>query len=349
MKEETLIMIINWRWRGTYNVPPVNDKCLGEFTNEQINADISTPTNQYFITYNANTNYAKEAKVVATNIYSGQKTNQIFTKIVDYLYKTYTNPVIYLLLHRGHYHSYQEAETLLQINKGKVKKCFLFSDGRDFIYHGTHHKGFLNDAGGFWRQDGVSVVEKDKETKEKTLLSPYFDNVWHYYDHEFRKKICELKQDILDVCMHYTFPNRPDSVPHKEFMQHFKDGCNKQGKHLCLRIKSFLGEYDNIKEPEKKSDFKAYRTITDECEALEKFEKETKRSYIFDDCNANMEHIQPNDDKDRRASEGYKALREKMRSLFSLNAPPFTVSKDDIRGVRDLFRNLLDCLDGDEA
>lgn len=346
MKEETLIMIINWKWRII--ATPVNSKNVDGFTDEQINAAISTPGNQYFTIYNANTNYAKKAKVVATNIYEGQKTNQIFTKIVDYLHTIYPNPVIYLLLHRGHNHSHQEIETLLQINEGKVKKIFLFSDGRDFIYYKTYGKGFLDDLGNFWKQDGVNVVEEDKETKKQTLRAPYFDNVWHYYDHEFRKKICELKQDILDVCTYHTFPNRPDSISHREFIDYFKDSCNKQGKHLCLRIKSFLGEYDNIENPKKKSQFKKYDTIKEECEVLEDFEEESKRSYIFDDCNANMEHILPHNEKDKLASDSYKALREKMKPLFSLSAPPSTVTKDDILEVRNLFRNLLDCLDGGE-
>lgn len=352
MKEDkTLIMLINWRWR---RMTSVNDKHFEVISEEEVLLTISSSNSNYFTVYDAQTNHANNAKVVATCIYKGEKTNQLLLKITEHLYNKYVNAKIYVFMHRGHHHTHEDVQDLLDKSEGKIEKCFLFSEGRDFIYYPTQNKGLLNDAGGFWRQDGVNVLGLDEETKKITIQQPYFDNVWHYYDHEFRKKICELKQVFFDICMPLTFPSQPTKIAYKQFIENFMEGAKKQNKELCLRLRSFLGVYDNLrrKTPKKSIEFDEYVELKKEWERLENFEKNNNRSYILDDCSANLEHIMPNNPSDKRASDCYLALQEKIQPLFCPNTSkpsPTFVTQGDLQNIRMLFRKLLDCLDGDEA
>jgi hypothetical protein len=352
MKEnKTLIMLINWKWR---KMTIVNDKYLEGISEEEILSTISSPSSNYFTVYDAQTNHANNAKVVATCIYKGEKTNQLLLKITEHLYNKYVNAKIYVFMHRGHHHTHEDVQDLLDKSEGKIEKCFLFSEGRDFIYYPTQKKGLLSDAGGFWRQDGVSVFSRNPETKQITILQPYLDNVWHYYDHEFRKKICELKQDFFDICMPLTFPNPSTEIAYKQFMDNFMEEAKKQNKELYLRFRSFLGVYDNLQKhtPNKSREFEEYAKLKKEWERLEEFEKKSKRSYILDDCSANLEHILPDNPQDQTASDCYLALKEKIQPLLCPNTSkplPTFVTQGDLQNIRMLFRKLLDCLDGDEA
>jgi hypothetical protein len=133
---------------------------------EEVLSTISSPSSNYFTVYDAQTNHANNAKVVATCIYKGEKTNQLLLEITEHLYNKYVNPKIYVFMHRGHHHTHEDVQDLLDKSEGKIEKCFLFSEGRDFIYYPTQKKGLLSDAGGFWRQDGINVLGLDEETKQ---------------------------------------------------------------------------------------------------------------------------------------------------------------------------------------
>lgn len=352
------IMIINWKWTWFHD-HKMTDTYLKD--NPVYLKKIHRGRGRFFDHYSiSDESIGADSMpiIVATTIYSFPSTLQILFALIDYYYNKYKDqdPQMFLLLHRGNFYDKDVVFKILN-EKPEVEKCFLFAHGRDYIYYKTQKKGLLDEGGGFFKlRDEMNnkVIEETykKVNGRKVIDSVYFNNVWNYYDTEFKKKIFSLKQDFFE-CLSLLFTGDKTAVSSEEFYAGLKNSERK----ILLRMKSFLGSYDqvdttekvniNITEPE--DDFilwddgpeKELETQL-ESDELEKFEKEQHQSFSFDDCNANLEHIQKNNPDDKRASELYQQLVEKLRPI--INDEQDFISKNDCLTIRSRFQDLIDVL-----
>lgn len=352
-----LIMIINWKWK--YGIDRINQS--SKALNQQI-ADLALPALKIF---EAQSDFTNTARIVATNFYKDEnlEASILFQHLTKALLEKpeYKGARIYLFLHEGHQQTVADIDNILE-NKA-IEKCFFFSSGRDFIYYSLHKKGFLNDVGRFWNVRGetetckLGVNERGEFQLDAVsyIKKPYFDDVWHYYQHEFKIKLFELKHDLIGLLAPHTLPDQPAEMKYDEFAEQFKKDEKNQEKNILLRLKSFLGVYDLYNKQKKltKHTYLNYQQDKEEVDYLKEFEKSTRRSYLFDDLNSNLTHQLK--EQAPAIALVYSALKSDIQKMLGNilgipdSKPPTMVSKSDIRNIRRLFRELIDGLPGDET
>lgn len=336
MVQQRKIMIIIWKWEQFYN-KRVNDQLMDEKNFQPVIRSIKKGKGKYYEEYSVeDSDYTKNALVVAASIYNGQKTRKFLYKLID-LY-THEDHKVLLFLHRGNHYFKHDVETILE-DKALIDKCFLFADGRDFIYYTTKCRGMLDDKGGFrnGRVDDKKVRVFDRS--EKMILQPYFDGVWNYYQMEFRQKIKGLYEDIFEVCSSFLIPQNSDQFQQSVLIKKINDSplC------LAIRIKSFLGVYDDI---DPLGDYEEWESAQDQLERLSNYEKTHGQSFIFDDCRANLE--QHDDKQKKNISKLYEKLTKQIESIYprKLNGKERTIDKSTILDLRPYFSKLIEALPG---
>ncbi|MCB0628926.1 MAG: hypothetical protein R2824_09745 [Saprospiraceae bacterium] len=239
----------------------------------------------------------------------------------------YQNPgqKSFLFLHRSDGFRSKEVKTALQ--NMHVDKCFLFSDGRDFIYYPVQQIGLLSGAARrfFYQpaENGQSEVRVADERK-KIVFQPHFDRVWHYYEHEFQTKIIEIRTDLLYFLWTKTFPG--DQIwSAQQFQDLFQADRNETEKirMLYLRIKNLLD--------------KRFKLTQDEKGKLIAWEEKQQKSFVFDDCRENMTRL-------KGVRSKYEILHDKMMHLFFDAKSSYAEQKTVNEHLRDLqidFDNLL--------
>ena len=346
------IIIINWKWTW-FHENRVTDSYLSKPENQYLLSDIKKGKNKFFEVYPVeNSNQTEDAIVVVTSIYQGKQTKEILYKLIEHICKKYKAEPdeIYLFLHRGNFYNGQDVLLILE-EIDCITNCFLFAAGRDFIYFDLKKEGFLDQAGGFKRgrigDQKISVVKKTTELFKNSntrwkIQQPYFDNVWNYYQFEFYTKISKLKRDFFAWLILYKIKEYP--LKQADFIEDLK----KAEKLLYIRLKSFLGEYDDLQNsiPLDEDEFEALYRLKDEREALEKFEKESNDSYILDDCNANLIHIHKNDELDKKAHDYYIELKEKLNQVILTKNTETKITHTDIIKIRNCFKKLTKVLPG---
>lgn len=336
-KAERRIMLIVWKW-NQFHSNRVNDSYLEKTENKKYLRGIKRGKGVFYDEYAVdNSAYSKDSLVIAASIYKGDSSKIILSKLIATYEKQDAKLMVFL--HRGNHYKEPDVVEILK-NHPKVDKCFLFADGRDYIYYHAPNKGLLDDAGGF----KINRVQKIKvfDRSKKTLKQPYFDYVWRYYEHEFRRKILELKQDLFGTCGDLVLPHQAECFDKLALVQRIE---TSEDKCLKIRLKSFLGKYDELKyrREEKEEDMEKYEKMEEEIEQLTDYEKKEKASFIFDDCRANlMQHDNPKKRKERKT---YDQLVHQMKDIFfNYNSTNRKVYKKEIRDVRDLFGQLINNL-----
>ena len=276
------VMVINWKWRELDHI----------HTKEKKGQNFHEPTDnqkkELYKEYEVQpSNLYKNAKVIATAIYKDNDENKelaqklLYAVIGDFVGE---DNHLMVFLHRTNGYNEDDVEDLLNYFEGKVNKCFLFADGRDYIYYKTQKAGFLDDSGGFMRQrdidTGIRVMTYDDVNK--IVLQPYFDRVWNYYKGEFESKIFQLKEEIFDQWMPLLLPGKNNEIKQEQLIKLIHEADNQ----LFYRMKSFLGKYDKETTHANKKD----ETLQKEQESLRELEKERKVSYIFDDARQNLKY-----------------------------------------------------------
>jgi len=279
--DNTKIMIINWRWgdlEALHTEDSIQYKELEQLPIEQLEG-------RYYKEYPVEpSELCKNAKVVTTAIYNEDKTlsKPLFHKIIDH--HTNEGSQVMVFLHRTNHYEEEDVEELLNDFDGRVSKCFLFADGRDYLYYKTQKSGFLDDAGGFMNQrDRDTEIRVKTFDQEKGVLQPYFDRVWTYYEGEFESKIFQLKEEIFDQWLPILMPRQPQQIEQEKLLEALKGA-----KHLLyLRVKSFLGFYDELYA---KREGKPDNALQNELDKIRDLEKQRKVSYIFDDARQNLRY-----------------------------------------------------------
>lgn len=367
--EKVKIIIINWSWNEKWLsdikiTDNIEEKKQGEYSENE--GEIEKEVTDFFKTYGVRKkerkkdetqeeafNYIKNEKklLVATNIYRGNSwdTKGVLSNLIDDLYNEYDKPEIYLFLH--HTHGYKKADVSKILNEKsprngediKVRNCFLFGDGHGNIYYEFKKRGILTDDG---ELDSKTYFTIDGE---KYINEEYFDKIWEDYKHEFKRKIFELKQDFFDATAIFTLPKRTDVIEKEDFIKVLKETKESKEKLLYSRLKSFLGEYENIDLMSygESEEAKKQKRLKKELEAIKDLENKMSISYQFEDCNANLQHILPDDKDDETASQIYNKLKELLKPIVleDISLPEEEkLNKEKLRIIRDEFRALIKVL-----
>lgn len=256
------VMIVNWKWANLGKEEP--PKVYGV---EELKENDSDRKSKGFL--------------VAINF--SKKDNMALHKLVKSYLKTAD---VFVFLHRGKPNGYtsREVKRLFQQKDYEANytpeinlKIFLFSAGRDYIYYDTEPTGLIDQEG---RLDDEVLVEGTEYIKKT-----YFDKVWGYYHHEFKRKIFELKEDLFRY-LFSELANKNATIEQEQFKKLI-------GKHenLLLRVQS-LSNNNSLEERA----------------SLGKYEKETDHFVSLDDCISNIPQMYGNE-----AGQAYKNLSRALR------------------------------------
>ena len=234
---------------------------------------------------------------------------------------------VYLFLHRNHGYTDAAIQSILSDLKAFIAKpgtklrCFLFGEGNDYIYLLKQSRGLLGTKGTFTARihlgnngNGSStLVSAIHDEEKKVLKKENFNAIWHYYTNTFKAKIFELKEDLFTSLLSFINVQNLDAL---ELYQFMKEGHNQL---IFLRLLSFSGKM------RKRSDLEGN---------LKEYEVRRKKSYLFDDCKANLRLIY---------GEKESQLYQELVSQISNN---LLVPKGnaDLPGLRDQFEELLNAM-----
>lgn len=331
------IMFIVWKWD---ELTAINEKIKGK--EEKYLSEIAQGTTGTFFTEYAvvNSDLCPNPKIIASYIYNTEETRPILYTLLE-KYAVNNNEIM-VFLHRGDYYEEEDVKLLLEHFKDRVQSCFLFADGRDYIYHQTQKAGFLDDAGGF-------RVGIDKDTKEYVctfregkVLQPYFDRVWEYYKIEFEIKVFQLKEDLMDIWFPFLLPGQPDTISRNTLVSVIQQNNERL---LWLRLKSFINRFEEeLKGLDEINDFDRINAIEKEIKQLKALEKSSKTSYVFDDCINNLEHHRQNERT--FVADAYSEARQTLeRLLFDENTTE--ISTADIRQLVEELNYLVKVIPGE--
>lgn len=204
--------------------------------------------------------------------------------LADHYRTAYPQAEIYYFLHRTDGFSFKTISALYERNA--VDKCFLFSDGQDFIYYPSQEMGLLHDGGYFHyeppsrNQPEVRVANE----KNKWVYNAYFYPTWRYYSNEYYTKAIELREDLLDYYL-----TKIDQLDSEVSLYYLKEILDTDGD-LQLRVKSLLN----------------HRSLNgQDLESLRLLERQQQKSYSFDDLKA---FVQKDDQLKKTHEELLKAM-----------------------------------------
>lgn len=194
----------------------------------------------------------------------------------------------------------------------------VFGGGSDYIYYDCKQdSGLLNQEGDFVIDDSYEYYSDDGEIVERLacvvvhnnedmnlVKKNYFEQVWRYYHHEFKRKIYELERDLFLYFAPFTDPEygKKDSI----LATHLKTN-----ELLALRIQSFAGV--NIDEQ------KANR----------------HQALLFDHCSENLKAAYG-----QQALDVYESLRLNIDGIFLSNNPGEAPPHIAIPQIREQFAQL---------
>ena len=203
------------------------------------------------------------------------QSEQAIARLIQLIREQEADASFMLFLHRDHHYSQDQVRHFyhqLSQEERQRCKCFLFGGGNDYIYFSTREEGLLDDFGwwmnepeyefrptakGAVRVGAASVVARNADSGRWELLPRYFAKVWQFYEQELRRKVFELKQDLMAELLQGYLEQKPLD-PFTPLVQ--------------ARIESFCGQADR----------KALQ-------ALEKWGREHERTYIFEVDQMNLE------------------------------------------------------------
>ncbi len=337
------ILIVLWKWENLNG--GVNARIFREKKLEKHVGQIDLGRGKYFEEYPVeHSELCPHAKFVQANIYKDdEQTDRLFFALLE----RYISPEseVLVFLHRAHFYDEKDvAEIRAKFGKNNLK-CFLFADGRDYIYYNTQKSGLLNDTGGFFIQRDLDTDEYIETFDEdrKIIKQPYFDRVWTYYRHEFQSKTFELKEELFNCWFELLLPGQSDMISVDDIEGRLKQlpYCNR---NLLYRIKSFLGHYKTTRHLEAKAiepqeNFKSKNEVRE----VEKLERKEGKSYLFDDDIANLAI-----EKERDRPLVIEAYEETGRVLQQILFSSEThVSKNTLRDLANRFNLLVQSIPGE--
>lgn len=292
----------------------------------------------------------KEDLIVRMDI---RKSNANIRKIINRV-KTYPPETqIFTFLHRGHGYLEEDVVALLKgiQNTGKPEhlyRCFLFADGRDFIYYHTHSIGLLGQHGTFMNATDYKIEEENAEgqlvkkrieakvfeynevLQRNEIIPRYFNVVWNHYEFEFRKKIQNLRVDLLSYLTAIPASDNNTQLKSSSYWQQQFD----DNKLLKFRLCSFLNLYAPQVMQELSSGNRDLRR--NELKKLRIHAKQMGSSLVFDDCNVNLAL--------EEAKQAYQDLVAMMSPLFTPPLPS-NVPKICLIDIDQKFVQLIQKLD----
>lgn len=311
-------LLIVWKWRDLTSLnqvllaqePQAYEKYLSGIKTE---AEEGAEDRSFFKVYPVvKSDLCPDACVIAASIYKDGEQTQ---KLLDALIERYAEPEVELMLflHRAHFYDEKDVDRLLTTFKGHISKCFLFADGRDYIYYKTQKSGILDDIGSFFSGRDLLTGEKVNILHNGVVAQPYFDRVWQYYNIEFETKLFQFKEELWDQWLPFLLPGRPGPISSVSL----KQALEKDKKRvLFYRLKSLLGMYHQMPDAteEDGENWEADQQRKQEEKAIAELEKADRRSYTFDDCIRNLEHQK--EQESAFIAGAYEELREAFKNTL---------------------------------
>jgi hypothetical protein len=327
------LMIVLWKWDGLKHV---NSTVFSAKELEHLSQNIEKGKAVFYQEYLVESSrLCPEATFLAVSIYNEPATRNLLYVLLDH-YVSKDQEII-LLLHRANFYEDRDIESIRRRYRGKIQKCFLFADGRDYIYYKTEKSGLLDDTGRFF-------VGRDPDTQVKVITfedgvvkQPYFDRAWYYYSIEFEIKVFQLKEELFDVWFPFLLPYGDEQISKKALLDAL-DGS--KDRLLLYRLKSFLGYYEQSKI--EKKNFEDSRHLKKERDAIEDLEYKEKKSYDFDDCIVNLKQEESSQPFVAGAYRDARMLIE--HTLFKDIHHP--VKKEVLRNIADKLNHLVSVIPG---
>lgn len=279
-------MIIVWKWRDMERVNElVWDEKKFDYYSNHAEEGKGVFFKEYAVEYSE---ICPDAYIVATPIYNA---NENTRRLLDALIEQYirNNNEVMLFLHRSNDYEQIDVDRLLDRFKGRISRCFLFADGRDYLYYKTQKSGILDDVGSFHEQRDRVTGDKITIYDGERIKQPYFDRVWQYYEIEFETKVFQFKEDLFDQWLPFLLPYNTNDISRSALLSALR---KKESPVLEFRLKSFLGKYNTevLSKLDPEENFEDYDALDEESKAIAVLEKEEGVSYIFDDCIANLKY-----------------------------------------------------------
>lgn len=182
---------------------------------------------------------------------------------------------VMLFLHRHHNYYQDHIKSLIHLPQddahGQIR-VFLFGEGADEIYLTTNARGLLGTSGTFsasvlfeGQQLNLSAVA---DSQRRELKASHFNHVWQMYRQALRRRIYELKEDLL-AHLSQRLPGTvfgPGEV--------YQTLNLPENRMLMLRLLSFVGRI---------------RKHSDLAREIRTFERNNNRTLTFDDCGIQLE------------------------------------------------------------
>lgn len=288
------IAIIVWKWSHLFEEATLNKALLQDFRPDEIESWKKKYTSVYQVVKKRESSKPPKSMgdlVVCIRTRPGDATAAVpFLQAIAKNYKTEkSNTLLFLFLHRND--GFDQNHINLIYQESFVDKCFLFSDGRDFIYSPSQRMGLIDDIGAFFSQSAsrTTPMIEVADDEKKLVFHSYFDQTWNYYQGEFLTKLIELREDLLDFFLE-QIEDLDEELPRshcKEYLSGYPE--------LELRIKSLITDHV-LSEREN--------------EQLETWERAHQKSYTFDDFRSYIE-------KDSTAIKLHEALTNTLiQDLF---------------------------------
>ena len=182
---------------------------------------------------------------------------------------------VMLFLHRYHGYYQDHLKTLIHLpldeTHGQIQ-CFLFGEGADEIYLTSNTRGLLGTSGTFTANmifEGQQVeTSAIASNGRRELKSSHFNYVWQTYRQALRRRIYELKEDVLATLA--------QALPETIFApgEVYQVLNQPENRVLLLRLLSFVGRI---------------RKHSDLAREIRTFERNSNRTLTFDDCGIQLE------------------------------------------------------------
>ena len=191
------------------------------------------------------------------------------------------NNKILVMLHKNVPNTEVVYQEIKSCGKASCKIC-VFEGGSETIYYNqfSRPKGLLGNI------DDLAKTAKDGSNIKKE----HFDFVWDFYWNLCKKKLYELKEELLFCLYPLTFQEKKD----------FNE-CVNNNMLLGLRIKDFIGE-EELKE--------------EELTKIKKLEEDQNNYYLFSDCH---------DYYQQKGGDLYKNLKETLKNILNNNTDKIMV------------------------
>ncbi len=244
------------------------------------------------------------------------------------------NNRIFIFLHRSSAQGFNSSDvvSLLESTPESLRnglKIFLFGENSDYLYLMNSRHGILGpdkSLGGIVNGTNYQVIASEKE---KTIVGDKFAKIWKYYEHEFKMKIFELYEELMVAFFAHIAHPQPEGSLLQTIRQHDDD-------LLFLRILSLVNHKDFEKPDRDLTDVESSLIPLNYKDQLRLLEKKHHKSYIFDDCNANILEIYG-----PKVRDEYQVLKTSIdRHLLSSVKNP-KPSKEIILIIEKAFDNLL--------